>query len=215
MQTVFDKVPTKEELEAKLHIGAFPPTTACTSCSGEVKAYATSGSIDASTVFEYNGRFYKNAESVVHVGSFSFRNPPNFMLANRPSKRAALAEVESLLDHLFHHKNTPIFISYRLIQRFGTSNPSSEYVSDVAQAFRTGAYDGVAYSGKYGDLAATIAAILLHREVRHQQSSGTQGSLREPLLKVIHYLRSMEFQNEAHLETLFVDLDQRIGQEPY
>jgi len=215
MQAVFSQVPTKAELESKLRIGAFPPATTCTSCSGEVKAYATSGSIDASTVFECNGRFYKNAESIVHVGSFSFRNPPNFMDANRPSKRAALAEVESLLDHLFEHSNTPLFISYRLIQRFGTSNPSPTYVSDVAQAFRTGIYNGVTYSGKYGDLGATMAAILLHPEVRHHQSSDTHGSLREPLLKVVHYLRSMEFQNEAHMETILTGINKVIGQEPF
>jgi len=119
------------------------------------------------------------------------------------------------LDHLFNHKNTPLFISYRLIQRFGTSNPTSKYISDVAQAFRTGAYDGVEYSGKYGDLSATVAAILLHPEVRHQQSSDVHGALREPLLKVVHYLRSMEFQNEAHMETQLVDLVKTIGQEPF
>merc|ERR1711959_861786 len=76
-------------------------------------------------------------------------------------------------------------------------------------------YNGVVYSGKYGDLSATVAAILLHPEVRNQQSSDSHGALREPLLKVMHYLRSMEFQNEAHMETVLVDLVKVIGQEPF
>ena len=56
--------------------------------------------------------------------------------------RQALSEVESLLDHLFEHPNTAPFISYRLIQRLVTSNPSRAYVKDVADAFKTGKYKG-------------------------------------------------------------------------
>ena len=58
-----------------------------------------------------------------------------------------LTQVESLLDHLFFHPNTAPFISYRLMQRFGTSNPTPAYVQDVATAFRTGTYNGRTYSG--------------------------------------------------------------------
>merc|ERR1711959_234955 len=76
-------------------------------------------------------------------------------------------------------------------------------------------YNGVVYSGKYGDLSATVAAILLHPEVRNQQSSDVHGSLREPLLKLMHYLRSMEFQNEAHMETILTGINKVIGQEPF
>ncbi len=59
--------------------------------------------------------------------------------------RHALAEVESLIDHLFQHPNTAPFISYRLIQRLVTSNPSRTYVKDVADAFKTGMYGGYLY----------------------------------------------------------------------
>jgi cullin-associated NEDD8-dissociated protein 1 len=46
-------------------------------------------------------------------------------------------------------------------------------------------YDGFG-SGKYGDLAATIAAVLLDREARSVELDldAANGQLREPLLKV-------------------------------
>ena len=59
-----------------------------------------------------------------------------------PLARDALLEVEALLDHLFEHPNTPVFVAYRLIQRFVTSNPSKDYVSAVSEAFKTGVWIG-------------------------------------------------------------------------
>ena len=80
------------------------------------------------------------------------------------------AEVSNLIDHLFHHSNTPVFVGKRLIQRFATSNPSGRYIRAVGDAFKSGTYDGVVYNGIYGDLAATIAAVLLHPEARIQKA---------------------------------------------
>merc|ERR1719428_2375251 len=71
------------------------------------------------------------------------------------------------------------------------------------------------FSGRYGDLGAAVAAILLHSEARGSQNVETQGSLREPIVKLIHFLRSMEFQDEAGYETVLVDLAEVIGQEPF
>ena len=53
--------------------------------------------------------------------------------------------------------------------------------------FSTGAYKGKVYSGQYGDLAATVAAILLEPEARSVMLDydPTFGRLREPLLKVV------------------------------
>ena len=50
------------------------------------------------------------------------------------------------------------------------------------------------YSGKYGDLAATTAAILLHDEARVPRLP-SDGALREPLLKFIHIMRSLEYKD--------------------
>ena len=55
-----------------------------------------------------------------------------------PRARDCLWEVEALLDHLFEHPNTPVFVAYRMIQRFVTSNPSGAYVQAVSDAFKTG-----------------------------------------------------------------------------
>jgi hypothetical protein len=56
-----------------------------------------------------------------------------------------------------------------------------------AYNFSTGAYKDKVYSGQYGDLAATVAAILLEPEARSVMLDydPTFGRLREPLLKVV------------------------------
>ena len=51
------------------------------------------------------------------------------------------------------------------------------------------------YSGKYGDLAATFTAILLHSEARFPRSP-SDGALREPLLKFLHIMRSLEYKDK-------------------
>jgi len=222
---VFSYVPSKAEIKANLSIAAFAPTTACTSCSGDVKSYlASSGVIDESTVFESDGRYYKNMQSVITVGGYEFRNPPAFMYGSYPpatyysssflKPRPALAEIEALLDHLFQHPNTAVFFSYRMIQRFGNSNPSATYIGDVAEAFRTGKYNGITYSGQYGDLAATVSSILLHPESRTPQST-THGSLREPIIKLVHFLRTMEFVDANHSSLVMYNLEDVVGQEPF
>jgi hypothetical protein len=211
---VFAHTPTKEEVKTNLTIGAHAPRVPCDVCSGDVKVYHVSGAFDENTIFESEGHYYKNMQSIGSAGGFEFRNPPAFMSPKYPTQRAALAEVEALLDHLFHHPNTPVFVSYRLIQRFGNSNPSSQYLMDVAEAFKTGVYNGIIYSNQYGDLSATIAAILLHPEARNPHAE-TPGSLREPLIKIVHYLRSMEYVDSNHSEVMLFKLEDVIGQEPY
>ena len=120
-----------QELQ-QLKIGAFAPSGACASC-GDVKAYYT-GAIDEATIFEHQGKYYKNVRSHVHVAGKSFRNPPLFGLKEIPSTRSAMWEVESMLEHLVHHQNTAPFIALRLIQRLVSSNPSPGYLTAVAEA---------------------------------------------------------------------------------
>ena len=158
-------------------------------------------------MFEYGGKLYKNIVATVNAGSavrasnFTFRNPPTFCVHSMScssdetgrGRRQATAEVEALLDYLFEHPNTAPFFSYRVIQRFTTSNPSPAYVAAVADAFRTGEYGGVSY-GAYGSLMATLAATLLHPEARG--SAPTNGALREPLLKYVHILRAIEYEDK-------------------
>ena len=147
-----------------------------------------------------------------HTG-FHFRNPPHFLpnlgemmwwipggVEKHPygdgDHLLAPAEHETnvLIDHLFEHDNTAPFVAHRMIQRLITSNPSPRYVRAVAMAFQTGEHGGTTYSGRYGCMAATVAAIMLDREARSSllDLEPTHGQLREPILKVLHLMRSME-----------------------
>ena len=85
----------------------------------------------------------------------------------------------------------------------------------MVDAFRTGAYGAGTFSGEYGDLAATLSAILLDREARSPtlDYDATHGQLREPLLKVIHFLRSMEYSPRGGREVILHGLDAQIGQQ--
>eukprot|EP00931_Biecheleriopsis_adriatica_P067095 TRINITY_DN4129_c0_g1_i1.p1 TRINITY_DN4129_c0_g1~~TRINITY_DN4129_c0_g1_i1.p1 ORF type:complete len:1919 (+),score=336.86 TRINITY_DN4129_c0_g1_i1:71-5827(+) len=214
---IFDKMPSSQDLQERMKIGALRPASSCSSSGlGEVKAcLGTSQSFDKWTVFEYQGMFFRNVESMVRVAGYEFRNPPAFLDRSSPTEKAALDEVEALLDHLFHHDNTPVFISYRLIQRFVTSNPSGDYLQSVAQAFKTGAYEGKTYSGLYGDISATLAAILLHPEAQSSQTSVSNGALREPIIKIVHLLRSMEFSDRRQRDQLIISLQESTGQSPF
>lgn len=68
----------------------------------------------------------------------------------------------------------------------------------VTSAFKTGAYDRITYSGRYGDLAATVAAIVLDREATSPilDADPSHGGVREPLIKLFHLMRSMEYVSE-------------------
>ena len=123
-----------------------------------------------------------------------------------------------MLDHVFEHKNTAPFVSHRLIQRLVTSNPSPRYVKAVSNAFRKGmTSDGKVYSGKYGDLGAAVAEILLDHEARSTvlDADPRSGKLREPLLKVVHLMKAMEYKSKDAREVNLLSMDIKIGQEPF
>ena len=86
-------------------------------------------------------------------------------LPSETDVRDAQYETEAVLDDYLYHKNTAPFLARLFIQRFNVhSNPASAYVSTVANAFRSGTFSvgGKTFgSGKYGDLASTIAALFL------------------------------------------------------
>eukprot|EP00928_Gymnodinium_smaydae_P011944 TRINITY_DN1436_c0_g1_i1.p1 TRINITY_DN1436_c0_g1~~TRINITY_DN1436_c0_g1_i1.p1 ORF type:complete len:1935 (-),score=245.15 TRINITY_DN1436_c0_g1_i1:282-5306(-) len=206
----------RRKAPSKMKIGAFPPSRKCDICEGTKTYFGTSGTYDEDTIFEINGKFYKNVAARVLVGGKAFRNPPTFLRRAALTEKAARDEVDSLLDHLFQHTNVPSFIAERLIQRFGISNPSPAYIRDVHVAFRDGKFGSKTYSGVYGDLAAAVAAVLLHDEARGVRYSNRRGSLREPLLKLIHFLRAMEFDDARHREVVFdSSLPSQFAQAPY
>ena len=126
-------------------------------------------------------------------------------------------EIEALLTHLFNHKNMPPFFAKFLIQRFTISNPSPNYIKDVATAFKTGYYDDTG-TGARGDMLATIRAVLLHPEARENILSNdtNHGKLREPLIRVIHLIRALNISsNRTYGWYQLNALEDTILQAPY
>jgi len=171
-------------------------------------------------------KFFANTMSIVRLGDgeYSFRNPPMFGTnLIDPSQRDGLYETEHLLHHLLHHPNVAPFIATRLIQLLVTSNPSPRYVQSVAAAFKTGRFgdrhrsSGEFGSGEYGDMGAVAAAVFLDPEARSTTLTvdKTYGRAREPLLKVMHFLRSMELGAEEERQVHLPELRKKIGQEAH
>ncbi len=233
-----DATPTLAEVRRRLKIGSPPintfasgaytvcTTPACTAVTG-VEIYLKQGSTTwgPETIFKTANpvAFLFNRLSTVHVGGeassapYSFRNVPHFISLRESSQTDMEAEIEALLEMLLKHGNTAPFIARRLIQHLVTSNPSPRYIKAVAEAFRDGVYDGIG-TREYGDLAATVAAVLLDPEARTPvlDAEPTFGKIREPYLKLIHLLRSLEFRPGAggHKEVVMKGLG-AIGMRPF
>jgi hypothetical protein len=163
-------------------------------------------------IISFYGPIGQNSGFVDYRG-YNFRNPPSFipymgsfsstpydslyeLYGGNTLRPHAMHETDALIDVLFEHNNTAPFVAVRLIQRLVTSNPSPRYVQVVVDAFSSGSYGDETFSGVYGDLGAAVAAVLLDREARSSvlDADPRHGQLREPLLKVLHMIRSMDYQ---------------------
>ena len=109
---------------------------------------------------------------------------------------AAPAALESVLDSLMAHPNIAPFIGKQLIQHLVSSNPSPAYVTRVAAAFTNGKFQGYG-TGQKGDLAATVAAILLDAEARGDTTTRTAGKLREPVQLFTGVVRAMNGKTDG------------------
>ena len=99
------------------------------------------------------------------------------------------ADLKLALDTLFNHPNAGPFLARQLIQRLVSSNPSAAYVGRVAAAF---ANNG---SGVRGDMQAVIRAVLLDPEALAPAGITLRtGKLREPLLRLAHWMRAFDAQ---------------------
>eukprot|EP00957_Ditylum_brightwellii_P017449 1313810-Ditylum_brightwellii.AAC.1 len=240
---VFENMPnTTEDIFSALVVGAIEPGafdngTYTTQGNDDFTAYVINGTIDKSTIFEVTDAmsrkfFLKNLKSVVQIGAnISFRNAPHFMSmisdyswpigSGETTRRDAEYETDAVLDHYFYHQNVAPFLCLRLIQRFGQSNPSPRYVEACNAAFRNGIYytTSNAYgTGKYGDLSATIASIILDREARTPviDIDPSAGSVREPILKVTGLMRALGYTRNEKVPTINLSLMMtKIGQMAY
>ena len=138
------------------------------------------------------------------------------MSLKNPSSSDMTAEIDATFEMLVKHENTPPFVATRLIKHLVTSNPSPRYIQVVATAFKNGVHDGVG-SGKYGCMAATVAAIMLDSEARNtvMDAEPTFGKIREPQIKLMHLLRSLEFKSGADGLKEVVLKQSGIGISPY
>lgn len=237
----FSQIPTRNEILSQLHIGANPHELDAYNFEENYPSFKLHSRdnlqrFQPHSVFVVRDDFgrllyLKNMKSsviILHMGksqhsTFEFRDPPSFY-GDVPEARDAQYETDAALDQYFYHDNTAPFLALRLIQRFGISNPSPRFVTTVALAFRSGKYTvpGVPDSplfgnGMYGNLSATIAAILLDRESRNIviDADPSHGGMREPVLKIVSTLRSMDYtQTNGDFFSLH-NLDSIIGQSPY
>jgi uncharacterized protein (DUF1800 family) len=120
----------------------------------------------------------------------------------------ANTELDSMADKLFTHGNIAPFLSYRLIQRLVTSNPSRGYVYRVTQKFKD---DG---TGVRGNLKAVINAILLDYEARSLKNVDPQtvngntsvnvsfGKVKEPMLRYVQVLRAFNARSQLNVADL-------------
>lgn len=122
-----------------------------------------------------------------------------------PAGATAPEALERVLDSVMAHANLPPFLARHLIGQLVTSNPSAGYVQRVGQAFTAGRYtaDGQTFgTGRAGDLAATVAAVLLDTEARSPATRGQpDGKLREPAVVFAHVLRALHGQTDGEALT--------------
>ena len=111
-------------------------------------------------------------------------------------------DLRTALDTIASHPNVGPFISRQLIQRLVTSNPTPAYVARVAQAFGAGRFTSGLWTtgtGQRGDLRATVAAILLDPEARTAARLADPGfgKVREPVLRVAHWMRAFNARSAS------------------
>jgi uncharacterized protein (DUF1501 family) len=225
---------TKDQVLRSLPIGAFDPTLenelSLTGSNSDVIWYTKNGDLTKESIFEVtdgNGvlHYRKNMKSTVSItgSTYSFRNAVHFISLSEAESRDAHHETDAALDHYFYHENVAPFLAIRFAQRFGISNPSPRYVATIATAFRTGYYTFTSNGSrvsfgerKYGDLAATFACVLLDREARTVvlDADPSHGALKEPLIKLIGLMRSLEFDlyDDVDFADFAFDISAMIGQ---
>jgi uncharacterized protein (DUF1800 family) len=101
-----------------------------------------------------------------------------------PPNQAPAQDLADALDNIFNHPNVGPFLARGLIQKLVTSNPSPSYVQRVSAVFDN---DG---TGKRGNLAAVVRAVLLDDEARDAAGGAASGKVKEPLLRLTQLWRA-------------------------
>jgi uncharacterized protein (DUF1800 family) len=126
-----------------------------------------------------------------------------------PAGQMARQDLAAALDAIFNHPNVGPFVSYRLIQRLVTSNPSPAYVERVARVFNSNS------RGVRGDLKEVVEAILTDSEAgtgpgAYTEMSADQGSLREPLALTLNLIRALDMRSNGGLASTINGVGQNL-----
>ena len=123
-----------------------------------------------------------------------------------PEGQSGEEDVQQTLDALCAHPNVAPFVSRLLIQRFTSSNPSSEYLTRVSRAWEMGE----------GNLEHVMRAILFDSEARTMShGGGIRGKVREPLIRMTHFMRAFGELDEPGKFGVFANkLKSDMGQFP-
>jgi uncharacterized protein (DUF1800 family) len=114
-----------------------------------------------------------------------------FLGVTIPANTSAGDSLKTALDTLFSHPNVGPFIGRQLIQRMVTSNPSPAYIGRVSAAFNNNG------QGVRGDMKAVIKAVLLDPEALALPTATSSGKLREPVLRLAHWMRSFHARSAS------------------
>ncbi|HSI58444.1 MAG TPA: DUF1800 family protein [Ideonella sp.] len=142
------------------------------------------------------------------VPAASLRDPAQRSLLSGvsvPAGADAVQALERVLDSVMQHPNIAPFMARRLIQSLVRSDPSTAYVQRVGKAFSSGRFSttsaGRSYSfggGSKGDLAATVAAVLLDSEARNAaEVVAAAGHLRSPILLFTGAVRALNGRTDG------------------
>ena len=178
----------------RLSVTFVTPVSHCSVCDVD-EAFSGSGSY---TIFEVDGRFDGNLESRIRLVGVK----PVFMkyaVDKKHERRQVFLEFETLLDHLFRHMNTPAHVAKRglLLLSLQTLQLPTFNLWWMPPKVE---YDGKTYYGSLNDLGAM--ASLLHPEAKSSDVNAKySGTLREPVVKVIHLVSSVEYR-DAHDEPI-------------
>ncbi len=104
-----------------------------------------------------------------------------------PAGQTIQQDMDSMVDNVFLHPNTPVYIGRQLIQSLVTGDPSPAYVQRIAAVF---ANNGL---GVRGDLKAVVRAVLLDPEARGgPKADPLWGKLKEPVLMLTGMIRALD-----------------------
>ncbi|MBY0373680.1 MAG: DUF1800 domain-containing protein, partial [Bryobacteraceae bacterium] len=125
-----------------------------------------------------------------------------FLGGTIPPGQTARKDLDDALDIVFRHPNLGPFVARHFIQTMVTSNPSPQFISDIAAVFNNNG------SGVRGDLQAIVRAMLLHPEAN--LGPNPQGKLMEPALFISSMFRTLNAQVADH--PVLTDYSEEMGQ---